>query len=286
MKVIILAGGKTNLPDKFKNIPKSLIEIDKRPVLDYQLELLKKNRFNDIRLVLFYKSDEILKYLKKKDKKADITKKIGKVAGIEYIVESKALGTGGAIRSAAKGMKKDFIVMNGDILTNFNISAFVKAYRNSISQPRFFTSSPFFQKATPKILPLEVSPLRKRVSHEDILGAMGVFYTQDTKDLGLIKTKNDRVVEFTEKPDYQYSGYINAGFYILSPKVFENKIYKSKKITEEFAIEQDIFPELAKNSQLLSFVHRGLWTDVGSEQGLKKAENIVSRLKEENPLTK
>ena len=69
MKVIILAGGKTNLPDKLENVPKSLIEINKRPLLEYQLDLLKKYKLNDIRLALCYKADEILKYLKKKIKK-------------------------------------------------------------------------------------------------------------------------------------------------------------------------------------------------------------------------
>ena len=283
MKIIILAGGKTNLPGKLKNVPKSLIEIKQRPLLEYQLDLLKKYKLNDIRLSLYYKADEILKYLKKKDKKAKITGKKGKVAGIEYIVGPKALGTGGAIRNAAKDLKKDFMVMNGDVLCNMKISEFIKFYKKNISEPRFFASSPLVKKlpGPPQLLPLPVSPLRKRVSYEDILGAMAVFYTQDTADLGLVKVKNDRVVEFIEKPDYQYSGYINAGFYILSPKIFETKAYKSKKITEPFAIEQVIFPEVAKNSQLMGYVHRGLWTDIGSEAGLKKAEERVAERLEE-----
>lgn len=280
MKVIILAGGKTNLPGKLNNIPKSLIEIKGRPLLEYQLDLLKKYKFNDIRLSLYYKTNEILKYLAKKDKKGDISKKKGKIAGIEYIVDPKALGTGGAIRNAAKDLKKDFMVVNGDVLCNMNISQFIKFYKKNIAEPRFFSIGPL-EKITPKILPLEVSPLRKRVSYENILGAMAVFYTQDTTDLGLVKVKNDRMVEFAEKPDYQYSGYINAGFYILSPQIFQTKLYKSKKLTQPFAIEQVIFPELAKRSQLLAYVHRGLWVDIGSEEGLKKAkERIVDRLEE------
>jgi len=281
MKVIILAGGKTNLPGKLKNIPKSLIEINRRPLLEYQLDLLKKYKLDgDVRLTLYYKADEILKYLKKKDPKAKISGKKGKVAGIEYVIGSKALGTGGAIRNSAKDLKKDFIVMNGDVLTNLNISDFIKFYRNNISEPRFFPSSPFARAYTPKILPLEISPFRKRVPYENILGAMAVFYTQDVSELGLVKVKNNRMVEFTEKPDYQYSGYINAGFYILSPQIFQTKYYKSKKINEAFPIEKVVFPGLAKNNQLLVYVHRGLWTDIGSQEGLEKAENIVEKLNE------
>jgi NDP-sugar pyrophosphorylase family protein len=277
MKVIILAGGKTILPGKLKNTPKSLIEIKGKPVLEYQLELLKKYGFDDICLTLFYKAEEILKYLKKKDPKGSISGKKGKIAGIEYVLGSKALGTGGAIRNAAFGIKKDFLVMNGDTLSNFNISEFVKFYKKNISEPRFFSS---IISKVPRILPLEMSPLRKRVSHEDIIGAMAVFYTQEQSEYGLVKIKNDRVIEFTEKPDLQYSGYINAGFYILSPQVFEAKSFKSQKKENAFSIEKIVFPELAKNSQLLGYVHRGLWTDIGSEEGLKIAESIIDNLNE------
>jgi NDP-sugar pyrophosphorylase family protein len=279
MKVIILAGGKTNLPGKLKNIPKSLIEVKTRPLLEYQLDLLKKYKLDgDIRLSLQYKSEEILKYLKKKDPKADISKKQGKIAGMEYIVGAKPLGTGGAIRSTAKGIKKDFLVMNGDVLSNLNISDFIDFYKKNISEPRFNILAPLV-KISPRIFPLERSPIRKRVSYETNLGAMATFYTQDTSELGLVKTKNDKVIEFIEKPDYQYSGYINAGFYILSPEIFKMKIYKSQKINQAFPIERIVFSEIAKNSQFLAYVHRGLWTDIGSEEGLAKAEEIADKLK-------
>lgn len=275
MKVIILAGGKTNLPGKLKDIPKSLIEIKGRPLLEYQLDLLKKYKLNDIRLSLYYKADEILKHLKKKDKKPKLTGKKGKIAGIEYIIGSKPLGTGGAIRNATKDLKKDFMVVNGDVLTNINLSNYIKFYKKNISEPRSFSFPPFTRIPTVKI-----RPLKKRIPYEEILGAMAVFYAQDTSGLGLVKIKNDRMVEFSEKPDYQYSGYINAGFYILSPQVFQIKCFKSQKPTQLFAIEKIVFPKLAEKDQLLAYVHRGLWTDIGSEKGLEKAETIVEKLEE------
>jgi mannose-1-phosphate guanylyltransferase len=269
MKVIILAGGKTNLPGKLKNIPKSLIEIKGRPLLEYQLDLLKKYKLDgDICLSLFFGAKNILKYLKKKDPKAKISGKKGKVAGIEYVIGPKALGTGGAIRNAAQDLKKDFLVMNGDVLSNVNLSDYLKFYKKNSSEPRFFSLPPF----------TNIPPLRKRLSYEEVLGAMAVFYTQDTSELGLVKVKNNRVVEFIEKPDYQYSGYINAGFYILSPELFKLKCMKAKKKNEAFNIEKCFFPGLAKNSQLIGYVHRGLWIDIGKEEGLEKAEVIAEKL--------
>lgn len=281
MKIIILAGGKTNLPGKLKNIPKSLIQIKGKPLIEYQLDLLKKYKFNDICLSLYFGADKILEYLKTKDPQADISKKQGKVAGIEYVIGSKALGTGGAIKSAAQKIKKDFMVMNGDVLTNINLNDYINFYKKRISQPRFFASSSFVQSITPRILPLGVSPLRKRISYKENLGAMALHYNQNINGMGLVKTKNEKVVEFLQDPDYQYSGYVNAGFYVLSPEVFKIKSLKSKKKMEMFNIEDDVFPELAKNNQLLAYVHRGLWADIGTEEGLEKAENIVERLNEE-----
>ena len=46
------------------------------------------------------------------------------------------------------------------------------------------------------------------------------------------------------------------------------------------ALNDPIVQILAKNSQLLGYVHRGLWTDIGSEEGLKTAESIVDKLNE------
>jgi NDP-sugar pyrophosphorylase family protein len=281
MRVIILAGGKTNLPGKLENTPKSLIPIKGKPLIEYQLDLLRKYKFNDICLSLYFGADKILEYLKTKDLQADISRKQGKIAGVEYIVGSKALGTGGAIKLAAKNLKKDFMVMNGDVLTNINLNDYVNFYKKNISQPRFFASSQFVKNITPHILPLEVSPFRKRISYEENLGAMAVYYDQNVNGMGLIKTKNEKVVEFLQDPDYQYAGYVNAGFYILSPEVFKIKHLKSKKKTEAFRIEDEVFPELAKSHQLLAYVHRGLWADIGTEYGSEKAETIVEKLNEE-----
>lgn len=90
--------------------------------------------------------------------------------------------------------------------------------------------------------------------------------------------KKDRISAFLEKPfdlaqgkpSEPASGYINAGFYILSPKIFKN-------IKEErFSIERDIFPNLAKEGGLAYYTHKGFWTDAGTEERLKDARKFYS----------
>ena len=64
MKVIILAGGKaTRLPESAKNIPKLLVKIAGKPILQHQIDLLIKHGLNDIRFSLGYKADKIIEYL-------------------------------------------------------------------------------------------------------------------------------------------------------------------------------------------------------------------------------
>ena len=61
MKVIILAGGRgTRLPASAKNIPKALVKIDGKPVLQHQLDLLEKHGFTDIRFALGYHAEKII----------------------------------------------------------------------------------------------------------------------------------------------------------------------------------------------------------------------------------
>ncbi len=270
MKVIILAGGKgTRLPKSAKNIPKSLVEIGGKPLLQHQIDLLQKHGLTDIRLSLGYRAEKIIEYLKKQD--LDIVlervmrpsghgprpKRRGseaeslsparwagrgkrkdniQILNIEYTVEPEPLGTGGAIKFASKDLKKDFMVLNGDILTDINLSKFISKYQynNNVSR--------------------------------QTLGAIGLFYCEDTSDYGLVKIKKERILNFLEKPKEKCSGYINAGIYILSPTIFCNV----KKTS--FSIEKDIFPKLSKKRQLIAYIHQGFWTDLGTEERLRETK--------------
>lgn len=229
MKVIILAGGKgTRLPVSAKNIPKPLVKIGKKTILEHQLDLLKSQGFTDIILSLGHGADKIISYCKKRGIDA------------EFIIEKEPLGTGGAIKYASKGLKSPFLVLNGDILSDFNFKEFVNDFNNNVSR-------------------------------ETLLGSIATWKCQDCSDYGLICHKNGFISEFLEKPSKKCVGYINTGFYILSPKIF-------KKVPHEtFSIERDVFSKLAVKNRLLCFIHRGFWTDVGTEKRLKEAKTLMNK---------
>ncbi|MDP6857486.1 MAG: nucleotidyltransferase family protein [Candidatus Nitrosopelagicus sp.] len=119
MKALILAGGRGKrlrpLTDK---IPKSLIPINKKPLIQYTINYLKKFGIDEIIICSGYKSKQIQNFLKKK-------KNFG--CKIEYSVEKNPLGTAGAIRNAIKNLSDEsFLVINGDIITNIDLKKILK----------------------------------------------------------------------------------------------------------------------------------------------------------------
>ena len=119
MKALILAGGRGKrlrpLTDK---IPKSLIPINKKPLIQYTINYLKKFGINEIIICSGYKSNQIQNFLKKK-------KNFG--CKIEYSIEKSPLGTAGAIRNAIKNLSgESFLVINGDVITNIDLKKILK----------------------------------------------------------------------------------------------------------------------------------------------------------------
>ena len=119
MKALILAGGRGKrlrpLTDK---IPKSLIPINKKPLIQYTVNYLKKFGINEIIICSGYKSNQIQNFLKKK-------KNFG--CKIEYSIEKSPLGTAGAIRNAIKNLSDEsFLVINGDVITNIDLKKILK----------------------------------------------------------------------------------------------------------------------------------------------------------------
>ena len=119
MKALILAGGRgKRLRPITDKIPKSLIPINKKPLIQYTINYLKKFGINEIIICAGYKSNQIQNFLKKK-------KNFG--CKIEYSIEKSPLGTAGAIRNAIKNLSdKSFLVINGDVITNIDLKKILK----------------------------------------------------------------------------------------------------------------------------------------------------------------
>ncbi len=118
MKAIILAGGLGSRLRPFTEvIPKPLLPIGEKSVLEIQIERLKKFGFEEIYFATNYKSEYIEKFF------GD-----GSSYGvkIKYSKESTPLGTAGPIKLLEKELTEPFLVMNGDILTLMDFAQFYK----------------------------------------------------------------------------------------------------------------------------------------------------------------
>ncbi len=114
--VIFLAGGLgTRLPKGKRHLPKVLVDIAGKPMLEHQLEWAKKQGFSDIRLALGYKAEAVIDWLKKR-----------RFNNVKYVVEREPLGTGGGIKLAARGVRVPFIAVNSDNLADFNFASLLR----------------------------------------------------------------------------------------------------------------------------------------------------------------
>ncbi|MBI2996186.1 MAG: nucleotidyltransferase family protein [Candidatus Melainabacteria bacterium] len=123
MKAIILAGGKgERLSPLTSNCPKGMIKIEGKPILEYQIEWLKKYGVTEIIFACGYLHEKIKEHFRDGDN-----------FGIKvfYSVEDEPLGRGGAIKKALSiqhSAFSSFLVMNGDVLTEMNLSLAINAH--------------------------------------------------------------------------------------------------------------------------------------------------------------
>ena len=111
-RVVLMVGGLgTRLRPLTDNIPKPMLKVGNKPILETIINGFKKYGFINIVLCVSYKSEIIEEYFKD-----------GSAFGvnIEYIHENKRMGTAGALSLANKRLHEPFFVMNGDLLTNIN----------------------------------------------------------------------------------------------------------------------------------------------------------------------
>ena len=106
------------------------------------------------------------------------------------------------------------------------------------------------------------------------IATIALTKVEDSSHFAVAKLQEDKILEFIEKPKREEapSNWINSGYYILEPEVFD--IVKEK----DFAMmEKDIFPKLAKEGKLFGYRDNGQWFDTGtfeSYERVKKEWNI------------
>lgn len=121
--MILCAGYGTRLKKFTKEIPKPMIRLSGKPLLEYTIEHLSKYGINNIIINLHFLADEIMSYFKD-----------GNKWGVEivYSFEKTLLGTAGAVKNVENHLKgiDDFLVLYGDVICNENYKDFIKFHRS------------------------------------------------------------------------------------------------------------------------------------------------------------
>lgn len=221
MKAILLAGGKgTRLRPLTLHTPKPIVPIFDRPFLHYQIDVLRE----------VPEIDEVILSLNYQPRRIEDVFGDGASLGIRlrYVVEPSPLGTGGAVRYAARGVAETLVVFNGDVMTAVDLKAVIALHRERRAA------------ATIVLTPVD-----------------------NPSAYGLVETAPDgRVLRFVEKPDPAQvtSHTINAGIYVLEPGALE-RIPRDTP----YSIERAYFPSLIAHGEIfVAHVDRGYWIDIGT----------------------
>ena len=110
--VVVMAGGLgTRMRPITENIPKPMVPVDGKPILEIILEKFTEQGFINFVICTNYKSNQIVDYFKTGSNRG---------ASITYTIENKRLGTAGALLLGKDKLTDDLIVINGDVITNID----------------------------------------------------------------------------------------------------------------------------------------------------------------------
>lgn len=234
MKALILAGGfATRLRPLSCTRPKALFPILNKPLLQWTFERLVTHEISEVILAVSHQTEALIKEQK-------IPRK-GLLIKYSRDPPRKPLGTAGPIKKAEKqlGHYNPFFVLNGDIFADVNYTRMLKQHEE-----------------------------------QEALATIALHRVEDPKRYGAVELSEDnRITRFVEKPAQNAvsSNLINAGAYVLDPKIFQY-IPKNKFVS----MEREIFPKLATEGLLYGFVYEGSWFDIGEpEDYLKISRNLL-----------
>ena len=218
MQALILAGGEgTRLRPLTSTVPKPVVPLVDRPFITYMLEWLKRHGVDDVVMSCGYMASGVRNVLG--DGSAFDVR-------LRYMEEPRPLGTGGALKLAEPLLDERFLMLNGDVLTDMDLTAQIQQHERTGA------------RATIALIPVE-----------------------DPSRYGLVRIDAGRTVEeFLEKPssDQIDTNLINAGAYVL-----EREVLSSLEREVNVSIEREIFPQLV-GAGLYAYPQEGYWLDIGT----------------------
>ncbi len=217
---MLVGGLGTRLRPLTHHRPKQMLPIVNRPMIEHVVAHLVEHGVDDVVLSLGYQPDGF------RDAYPG-----GRCAGatLHYAIEPEPLDTAGAIRFAARdaGIDERFLVVNGDVLTDLDVTAFVAFHETRGAE-----------------------------------GTISLHRVDDPSRYGVVLTDADgRVSAFVEKPPpgEAASDLINAGTYVLEPSVID-RIPARRRVS----VERETFPAMVADGSLYALDDACYWIDTGT----------------------
>ncbi|MFH1721809.1 MAG: DUF5752 family protein [Candidatus Altiarchaeota archaeon] len=228
MKAVILAGGLgTRLRPLTFTRPKPMIPLLNKPVTQHIIDYLKAHNIDEVIITTNYMREYIQQFFGE-----------GEDQGLKlhYPAEESPLGTAGSVKNIAHMLKETFVVIQGDNITDINLSELIKSHKQ-----------------------------------RGALCSVALLAVDDPSHYGIADLGDDgRIRRFHEKPgpDDCFSNLANIGVYVLEPEVLEF-------IPEDsfFDFSRDLFPVLVEKESLYGLETKGFWVDVGQPEGYNKARD-------------
>jgi glucose-1-phosphate cytidylyltransferase len=232
MKVIILAGGLgTRISEETSMRPKPMVEIGGRPILWHIMKIYSHFGCNDFIVCLGYKGYMIKEYFANyflhmsdvtmhlAENRMDVHRQTAEPWRVTLVDTGSETQTGGRLKRVLHHVENEdvFALTYGDGVADIDIAAQIAFHR----------------------------------AHGR---AATVTAVRPAKRFGALALQDDRVISFQEKPEDQEGGWINGGFFLLSPHVGDLIAGDST------AWEREPLESLVQRDQLRAYIHRGFWS--------------------------
>ncbi|HXT82321.1 MAG TPA: sugar phosphate nucleotidyltransferase [Acetobacteraceae bacterium] len=225
MKAVIQSGGKgTRLRPYTLVLPKPLMPVGTKPVLELLLKWLRRHGARQAYVTTGHLGHLIRSYCGDGGQ-WDLR--------INYTEEKEPLGTVGALSLLRDELDSTFLVLNGDVLTDLNLSAFVAAHRRHGAA-------------------LTVATTRRSIK----------------VDFGVLEDADGWVTQFREKPRLTYL--VSTGVYCMEPSILDHI-----PCSIPFGFDDLMNCMLENGLPVRTFLHSGLWLDIGSIDDFQKAQEIA-----------
>jgi len=250
--MVLAAGIGSRLAPLSDNLPKPLIRIGGKVIMEHILLLLKEHGITDVISNTYHLADQIHDYFK------DIKDKEG--ISLEFIHEEKLSGVAGGIRACKDFLEKGTAcIIMGDALTDLDLSALYQEHK-------------------------------KAVEAQGCLATIAMMEVKDTSQFGVIVTKSmldsevkdevlkNQIIKFQEKPKAEdaLSNWANTGVYFFEPGIYD--FIPSKEEAPKYDVAGDLFPkllELGKYIQAIPVKKETYWADLGTpKQYLQSVKDI------------